>query len=337
MALLTALVIVMAAALTFALPSGAILSEAETRYQESVELNWDDEEDVFTPVDESASRIRVLASAALSDILPANDVSSLPMGLNDAGSAPIAENFTENGYRDDTIIVDVQELRQDDSTYHVAYIKVATPSQIRTAVAGGKLGSNRTLKTSMFAQSMNAVVAINGDFYTQTKAGYIIRQGETYRTKTSKNMDLLLIDENGDFHILLRGHDEQAAGIKELTREHQIVNGFFFGPALVVDGVKQDIPEKYQFAPFAKNPRAAVGQITALTYVVVTVDGRIDSSAGVTLPELASFMESIGCQQAYNLDGGNSSALIFNGKMMSVKDVEERSVSDILYFASAVQ
>ena len=223
-------------------------------------------------------------------------------------------------------------MRRDDSVYHVAYVRIATPSQLRTAVAGGK----RTYKTSMFAQSVNAVLALNGDFFTDTKAGYIVRQGETFRQKTSKNMDMLFIDELGDFHILLRGKDEQAEGIKKLTSEHTLVNGFFFGPALVVDGAVQEIPEKYQFNPFRPNPRMAIGQLSSLCYAVVAVDGRLDDSPGVTLPQLAAFMGEIGCQQAYNLDGGNSSTLVLGDRILNtISGGGERSVSDIIYFASA--
>ena len=43
--------------------------------------------------------------------------------------------------------------------------------------------------------------------------------------------------------------------------EHEIVNGFFFGPALVVDGEVQEIPENYQFDPHQKNPRAGIAQL----------------------------------------------------------------------------
>lgn len=69
--------------------------------------------------------------------------------------------------------------------------------------------------------------------------------------------------------------------------------------------------------------------------MVVTVDGRIDDSEGVTLQTLAGFMAQLGCEQAYNLDGGNSSALVFHNELLSIKNVEERSLNDIIYFASA--
>ena len=338
MALLSVAVVLMAFSLAFAIPSGALLPDAAMRYMNEAPISGGEDEDFVQEADWGASvkPYRVLASAALSDILPVNDIANLDVNIDTTGRTPIEANYTADGYRDDTMIVEIQEVKQDDSTYHVAYIKIATPSQLRTAVAGG-FGSNRTYKTTVFAQSMNAVVAINGDFYTQSKAGFIIRQGETYRKQTSKNMDLLLIDDAGDFHIVLRGHDNQKNEMQRLQSEYTIVNGFFFGPALIMDGVVQTIPENYQFNPFGNEPRAAIGQIGPLTYAVVTVDGRIDASAGVTMPVLAAFMEQIGCKQAYGLDGGNSSALVFHNTLLSIKDVDERAVSDIIYFASATE
>ena len=260
---------------------------------------------------------------------------ALPIDLFEPGNTPIAANYTESGYRDDTIIVELEQKRMYDSDVFIAYVKIATPSQLRTAVAGQKIGSSSTNHTSTICQNYNGIVAINGDYFTKTKAGYIVRMGETYREKTSQNMDLLLIDELGDFHIYLHGHDVQENGVASFLSEHEIVNGFFFGPALVVDGEVQEIPENYQFDPHQKNPCAGIAQLGTLTYALVAVNGRTDQSAGVTLAEFADIMGQLGAEQAYNLDGGNSATLAFNGEVYNDKPQAERSVTDIIYFASA--
>ena len=146
---------------------------------------------------------------------------------------------------------------------------------------------------------------------------------------------LVLIDELGDFHICLHGHDVQENSIAAFKSEHEIINGFFFGPALVVDGEVQEIPENYQFDPHQKNPRAGIAQLGTLTYALVAVNGRTDQSAGVTLAEFADIMGQLGAKQAYNLDGGNSATLAFNGEVYNDKPQAERAVTDIIYFASA--
>lgn len=333
LSIITVLALLMIVSLAFAIPSGAMTEEAQNRYFDAL---WEDEEEYDWDDTARLPKPRaVIANAALSDILPAANVDPLDIDLFAPGSTPVAEAFTETSYRDDTIIVEMDRQRMYDSDVYIAYVKVATPSQIRTAVAGKKLGSSSTNHPSTIAKNYNGIVAINGDYYTKTKAGYIVRMGDTYREKTSKNMDLLLVDELGDFHIILRGHENQEEEMAAFTSEHKIVNGFFFGPALVKDGEQQKIPENYQFDPHQKNPRAGIAQMGVLTYALVVVNGRTDDSEGVTMEEFASIMSELGAEQAYNLDGGNSATLVFNGEVYNDKPQAERSVTDIIYFASA--
>ena len=47
-------------------------------------------------------------------------------------------------------------------------------------------------------------------------------------------------------------------------------------------------------------------------------------------------MQELGCREAYNLDGGNSAVLFYNGKMLNNKMGQERDVTDMIYFATAV-
>ena len=323
------LAVLMAVSLTFLIPSGAVTEDAQRRYLDAA-YEKEAAREASLPAPDA-----VLASAVFSDILPAATVDALPIDLFAPGNTPVAANFTESGYRDDTIIVELEQKRMYDSDVFIAYVKIATPSQLRTAVAGQKIGSSSTNHTTTISKNYNGIVAINGDYFTNTKAGYIVRMGETYREKTSQNMDLLLIDELGDFHIYLHGHDVQENGVAAFLSEHEIVNGFFFGPALVVDGEVQEIPENYQFEPHQKNPRAGIAQLGVLTYALVVVNGRTSQSEGVTLAEFADIMGQLGAEQAYNLDGGNSATLAFNGEVYNDKPQAERSVTDIIYFASA--
>lgn len=86
----------------------------------------------------------------------------------------------------------------------------------------------------------------------------------------------------------------------------------------------------------ASNPRTAIGIIDVNHYVFVVSDGRTSESKGLSLYELASFMQSLGVKNLYNLDGGGSSTMYFNGKVINNpttngKKITERSVSDIVY------
>ena len=83
-------------------------------------------------------------------------------------------------------------------------------------------------------------------------------------------------------------------------------------------------------------PRTAVGMIATGHYLWVVVDGRSSGySRGMTLPELAQVFVDRGAQVAYNLDGGGSSAMVFNGSLVNnpLGKGQERGTSDILYVA----
>jgi exopolysaccharide biosynthesis protein len=228
----------------------------------------------------------------------------------------------------------MEKYRENDSDYNVARVTIQDPSQLRTALAGA-YGTQRTNRVSNLAGQYNAVVAMNGDYYLNRTAGYIVRQGETYRKKPVKNKDMLIIDDRGDFHILKNSDADQLKTI--LDSDSDIINAFTFGPALVIDGVLQDMPKEYEFNIRGREPRSAIGQLDTLTYLMVVVDGRSNRNKGITVAQLADFMQRMGCEQALNMDGGNTAALVFNSMLYCDKSNSgERSISDIIYFASAV-
>ena len=276
-------------------------------------------------------------------------VATLPVDFS-AGPAPSEAAFTESSYEDASISVSLEKVTIDTAVYCVARVRIADASQFRTAVTP----KGRDDKISRMAAKQNAVIAIGGDYYGSDKGGYIVRQGEIIekRAKPYPTRDLLCVDENGDFHIILRQrnayekkkqvNENFTDDLKKLVAEHTLVNVFEWGPALVIDGVKQEIPESYSGALSHRNPRCAIGQTGPLEYVLVVVDTvtHHDRSGkeGATGEELAQFMADLGCTQAYNLDGGNSALMVFHNQNYSDKTVnEERSVSDIIYFATAVQ
>lgn len=109
-----------------------------------------------------------------------------------------------------------------------------------------------------------------------------------------------------------------------------------FGPALVEDGKISVTTQDEVGKAMASNPRTAIGIIGELHYVFVVSDGRTSESEGLSLYELAEFMQTLNVNIAYNLDGGGSSTMVFNGKVInnpttSGKSIKERSVSDIVF------
>lgn len=96
------------------------------------------------------------------------------------------------------------------------------------------------------------------------------------------------------------------------------------GPYLVRDGKmfidRQRFNDRFLWR---KEPRTAIGYSKDGTLFMVTVDGRRKGvSEGVTLPELANIMLSLGCYNAMNLDGGSSTQMVFNGQVVNLPTVE---------------
>lgn len=274
----------------------------------------------------------MLLSAAFADEAA---IQPLPIDFS-AGPMYDPANLTETTYEDPSITVTMERVWIGNARFNVARVKIADPSQLRVALAA-PFGSTRTRKVSEIAAKSNAVVAIGGDYFSNNEGGYVIRMGEVYRRKPFSSRDMLITDINGDFHIIPA--EEVKGVVKEIkANEDKIVNIFNFGPALVIDGVKQEMPEKSIGNIHALEPRCCIGQVGPLEYILVVVDGRgAADSEGCKVEVMAQFMLDQGCTQAYTLDGGNSALMYFGGANYSRKKVEnERDISDIIYFATAI-
>lgn len=275
------------------------------------------------------------AAVAENELLE-EDVTIAPLPV-DFSSGHVADpaNFTEDGYEDDSLSVRMERVQVGKARFNVARVTIQDPSQLRTALSA-PFGKKKNNKISTIARNSNAVVAIGGDYYSDRSNGYVVRQGEVYRTKLAKTLDILVIDQNADFHLVLKSNKEALQAL--LDSGVQPVNVFNFGPALVVDGQLQQVSDYANFNPKGKEPRCAIGQTGPLEYLLVVVDGRGKAgSEGCSLQTLAQFMADQGCEQAFNLDGGNSALMVFGEENYSEKSFSaERAVSDIIYFATAV-
>ena len=104
---------------------------------------------------------------------------------------------------------------------------------------------------------------------------------------------------------------------------------WIFGPPLLDENGKAK--EAFVTNVMPTNPRTAMGYYAPGHYCFVVVDGRRDGySTGMTLIEMARFMETLGCASAYNLDGGGSSVMWFNGKEAN-RPSAIRELTDVVY------
>lgn len=233
-------------------------------------------------------------------------------------------------YSDSNTSITVKQYRAYDSNIYVADVTVSDASALKTALANNTYGRNITDTTSNMAEDNNAILAINGDYYGARQSGYVIRNGNLYRN-TSGGRDALVIKQNGEFEFVSEG---------ETSAEELLQNGAYqvlsFGPVLLEDG-EISVGENDEVGmAMASNPRTAIGYLGNNHYVCVVSDGRTSESAGLSLYELASFMKELGVADAYNLDGGGSSTMVFKGEIINNPTTnghsnQERSVSDIVY------
>lgn len=252
---------------------------------------------------------------------------------SESGSVSAQGVSTDNSYSDENISVTISEYRENDTTVYVADIQLSSPEYLKTALAQGVYGRNVRENTSEIAENNNAILAINGDYYGAREAGYVIKNGELHRND-SAGRDDLVIYKDGSWKIV--SEDEVSA--EELIADGA-VQTLSFGPVLVENdeiavGVNDEVRQS-----MSSNPRTAIGVIDECHYVFVVSDGRTEESEGLSLYELAEVMQSLGCSTAYNLDGGGSSTMYFNGSVVNNPtggraghgSGSERSVSDIVY------
>ena len=273
---------------------------------------------------EEAAEPQVVRETASNESEPAQlYVSPLKSGA----SEPVE---TDNSYHDENISIEITEERIGDTTVYVADVQLASADYLKTAFADNTYGRNVTDTTSSIAESVNAILAINGDFYGAQQTGYVIRNGVLYRSTAKKDAEDLVLYADGSFGIIRE---------TEVTAQELLEQGaqdiLSFGPALVENGeISVSVNDEVGRAK-ASNPRTAIAVIDELHYLFIVSDGRTSESEGLSLYELARFLQSRGVRTAYNLDGGGSSTMVFNGRVVnnptSGRSIKERSVSDIVY------
>ena len=262
-------------------------------------------------------------------------VSSTNSSSNAEAASKAAETatVTDTSYSDDNISVTLTEKTISNTQVYIADVTVSSSEYLKTAFAQNTYGNNVTAKTSETAASNNAILAVNGDYYGANTTGYVIRNGVVYRDtvrEDSSNGDLAIY-KDGSFKIIY----EDQVSADQLVKDG-VVNLLAFGPSLVENGEIAVDTNSEVGQSMSSNPRTAIGIIDENHYIIIVSDGRTSESEGLSLYQMAEIMKSYGVKTAYNLDGGGSSTLYFNGQVINKpttngNTISERSVSDIVY------
>ena len=231
-------------------------------------------------------------------------------------------------YDSDKMNIEIEHIVKDEAKIEmwVATVKINDPSQLKSAFAGNEFTSDKKERTSTIAKKNNAVLAIDGAAVGFNTNGRVIRDGVIYRD-SDLDCDPLIIKENGDLEVFEYG-EKTAQEILDLGG----VQTYDFGPTLIKDN---EIVDNYgEWYRTTKDPHTVIGQKGPLEYVVLVADGRSKKSDGISLYYAAVELQNRGCYIGYNLDGGGSTTLYFNGEVLNNPSdiIGERRISDILYF-----
>lgn len=263
---------------------------------------------------------------------------SLPVDFSPGN--PLNPKFfrSDTVYEDPTIRVEITTGDDSGRLYWIADIEIQDPSQLRTAAAES-FDTKGTELGSVLARRMNAVLAVDGDYYCYTSNNDVhvtIRQGITFKNSLLNRpcQDVLLIDEDGDFHGI---EDPKAGDIGTEINGKKIINAFYFGPLLVNNGKIRQNKAPSHMDPEQLSQRVAIAQTGHLKYRVIVTGPNKRGSKAFKFEAWREFVASMDdIQVAYNLDGGDSAVLVFNfQKINDPENTNERPLSDIVYFASA--
>lgn len=199
------------------------------------------------------------------------------------------------------------------------------------------VGSNSRRETTLESyQRTNAIFAINGGYFSSTKSesllvrdGDLIAAGPTNFTRGAFGLT------NGKPEVVWPYASDSLKAIFHFNDPVKIKSGQLLkskktpwlpsqavgaGPVLIKGGKIRDtsLEEGFGAGHLLRHPRSAIGYSNEHTLVMMVVDGRQQSSAGVTIKELAQMMFEVGCYEAVNLDGGGSSAMIAADEVVNV-------------------
>lgn len=282
---------------------------------------------------QAPAAVAPLAAPADAEIAPTPTAEPAPTPA-DTGilNGKYAEKFTdgeviqdENGYRSKNVCIELSNQSFEGSNCIVADIYLKDISSFKTAVYD-QFGK-RYMPTLDMANAAGAIVALSGDhFYQHRQNGtFAIRNGEIYADNPNNRQDCAVLYSDGTF----RCYANNAINVAEIESNGPL-HVWYFGPILLDENGKAK--DKFPNSSVGdENPRSAVGYFEPGHYVFVMVEGRQKDSEGLTLAQLARFFEQLGCTSAYNLDGGKTSVITYNGKTLSRVLGGGRPVSDILY------
>ncbi len=270
----------------------------------------------------------------------ADETSATPAVFEDVAGRFLAVGETpvigDMSYKSDSLSIEISLVRENRSDVYIADIWVKDLGLLRRGFGGGRY-RGKMQKIPVIAKNEGAILALTGDNGHNFGKGVVFANGKMLQKKTNNKRDVCVIYMDGRMEVF-KGRTLTADKIKEL--DGKVWQSFLFGPGLL-DEEGHALTEFSTTGVNPANPRAVIGYYEPGHYCLVQIDGRGTTSAisgknvGMKMAELAAYMESLGCKAAYNLDGGQSALMWFNGKVISTPYKGGRGVGDIVYLTDS--
>jgi len=236
---------------------------------------------------------------------------------------------TENSYTSPEVSISIEKIvtgkGNDKLTYYVADVYVSSLDNFKTYTPRGEMVYFDTQSAEKMVSDSNAILAISGDFLTYQKSGFLVRNGEPYVTNRNFN-SICVLYPDGVMETYMPGKYK----VDEILAKNP-VHVWSFGPPLLDKNGSVMSSYAVSAAVSYRNPRCGIGYFEPGHYLFVTVDGRQNGhSKGMLIKELAKVFEDYGCKTAYNLDGGGTAVMLFDGERISKQSNGKRNLGDII-------
>ena len=196
---------------------------------------------------------------------------------------------------------------------NISFIEVKNSGRKAVFALGAE--EKELVKTSDFGKRETAIAALNGNFFDVKDGGsvdYVRVNGKVINTNRpdknnnrAKHQQAAVVIEKGK--IAIKKWDGTADWETKLREENVLLNG----PLLTYNEQNENL-DTTSFTRL-RHPRTCLGIKSNGRIILLTVDGRNENSAGMSLPELTKLMNWLGCTSAINFDGGGSTTLWIEG------------------------
>ena len=261
-------------------------------------------------------------------------------------------------YLDDTLLVICWKEIINGNTCTFCEVKMQDGSQLRRKLAGDMFGSDVLEYTTSMHKATNAVVSMNADYYRFRDMGIVVYNRQLYRFNESDYLyryqqmlkkynciDTMFVTGSGDFLFFHMYEETTPGAMQQFIDDNDIIFSIAFGPVLVENGELNTSYFDEEWYPIGEintgYSRAGIGQVDELHYLYMSLNHSNEKAARWHTKEFAEHFYEKGVINAYSLDGGQTSEIVFQGNeaynhVDHVNGTSSRQVSDMIYFASAI-